>query len=621
MQVLIFSFLLIFFSESFCQNYPHLFDLQGLEDNQGNTHLFYRYGGANTICWKKDIYHLDRSTNIDTVYIRDNGYIVYPGGSCEGVYVYDYEFFDSDPNKFIYCGYDLWIDPIAELVRYDGEIQIEAFSLTEIEISKQDENLVYVSGSSLIFKSTDGGYNYSLNYDSLALIDDAIISLSKNDHNQIYGIHDNKLVRSEDEGYSYTIVDDYPLGGSTSKRELYYDFDGQHIYYVVISYSESTLRISDNNGNSNSWSEIVTTPAKMSFTLDEANTGEIYYSYRKGIYKSTDYGASFSLYKELDQKITGLYKKSGSNILYASTALKIYEIKPDSAITIKNLPTPPFIYNWFPMEIGNHWVYEIFISDGGEPEYLGDETRSIIGLEALNNGHIYFLYKMNFINGDSDTTFIRTDSSSAKLYAYSFGLETDLLFDNLLAEAGDTVCYEYNPAWGCQYVQTETPIQIFGLNKLKKEYSPQAPGFYFGHTLVNGLGLYEVYNGDLTPFRSTLKGCVIDGVLYGDTTVVSVDNENPFPPTEFSLSQNYPNPFNPSTSIQYTVGSRQFVTLKVYDVLGNEVATLVNEEKSVGSYEVEFNQASGIWYLVSGVYFYRLQANEYVETKKMVLLR
>ena len=88
-------------------------------------------------------------------------------------------------------------------------------------------------------------------------------------------------------------------------------------------------------------------------------------------------------------------------------------------------------------------------------------------------------------------------------------------------------------------------------------------------------------------------------------------------PEAFYLSQNYPNPFNPSTSIQYAVGSRQFVSLKVYDVLGNEVATLVNEEKPAGNYEIEFD-ATG---LSSGVYFYKLNAGRFIETKKLILLR
>jgi hypothetical protein len=92
-------------------------------------------------------------------------------------------------------------------------------------------------------------------------------------------------------------------------------------------------------------------------------------------------------------------------------------------------------------------------------------------------------------------------------------------------------------------------------------------------------------------------------------------------PLEFSLNQNYPNPFNPSTVISYQLPVSSDVVLKVYDVLGNEVATLVDEYKPEGSYEVEFNPAAGNRKLVSGIYFYQLKVENYIETKKMILLK
>jgi hypothetical protein len=87
------------------------------------------------------------------------------------------------------------------------------------------------------------------------------------------------------------------------------------------------------------------------------------------------------------------------------------------------------------------------------------------------------------------------------------------------------------------------------------------------------------------------------------------------------LYQNFPNPFNPSTNIQYAITSRQFVSLKVYDVLGKEVATLVNEEKSEGQYEVEFNLESSIKNPASGIYFYQLRAGDFIQTRKMLLIK
>jgi len=88
-------------------------------------------------------------------------------------------------------------------------------------------------------------------------------------------------------------------------------------------------------------------------------------------------------------------------------------------------------------------------------------------------------------------------------------------------------------------------------------------------------------------------------------------------PTNFFLSQNYPNPFNPTTTINYSVPKSGFVTIKVYDVLGREVTTLVIENKPIGNYSVQFNAAK----LTSGVYYYRIQAGDFVQTKKLILLK
>ena len=134
---------------------------------------------------------------------------------------------------------------------------------------------------------------------------------------------------------------------------------------------------------------------------------------------------------------------------------------------------------------------------------------------------------------------------------------------------------------------------------------------------------------DIT-FTDINNGWVVgdDGIILhttnGGVSFVEEEQINEIP-TEFLLSQNYPNPFNPTTNIQYAVSSRQFVTLKVYDKLGREVATLVSEEKPAGEYEVVFDGSL----LTSGVYLYRLTAGDpstssgqkFCETKKLVLLK
>jgi hypothetical protein len=101
-----------------------------------------------------------------------------------------------------------------------------------------------------------------------------------------------------------------------------------------------------------------------------------------------------------------------------------------------------------------------------------------------------------------------------------------------------------------------------------------------------------------------------------DGIPVGVEDETTLP-TEFALEQNYPNPFNPSTTFRYSIPTQSKVIIKVYDVLGNEIETLMDEEKSVGTYELTWNATS----LPSGVYFYQLKSGEFISTKKMLLLK
>ena len=85
----------------------------------------------------------------------------------------------------------------------------------------------------------------------------------------------------------------------------------------------------------------------------------------------------------------------------------------------------------------------------------------------------------------------------------------------------------------------------------------------------------------------------------------------------FKLYQNYPNPFNPSTKINYSIKEKSNVELKIFDLLGSEIATLVNEEKSPGNYEVSFDAS----FLSSGVYLYTIKAGSFVQTRKMLLMK
>jgi len=99
--------------------------------------------------------------------------------------------------------------------------------------------------------------------------------------------------------------------------------------------------------------------------------------------------------------------------------------------------------------------------------------------------------------------------------------------------------------------------------------------------------------------------------------VSSIDDSDNIIPVEYSLEQNYPNPFNPVTTINFSIPNEDLVTIKIYNTIGEEIETLINEMKQAGNYNVSFNASS----LPSGIYFYRLQAGKFLETKKMILMK
>ena len=108
-----------------------------------------------------------------------------------------------------------------------------------------------------------------------------------------------------------------------------------------------------------------------------------------------------------------------------------------------------------------------------------------------------------------------------------------------------------------------------------------------------------------------------NGTVVQFGTLTGVENSKNSIPTSFNLNQNYPNPFNPSTKITYSIPKSSYVSLKIYNVLGQEVAALVNQQQNAGSYAVNFDASS----LSSGIYLYRIQAGSFVSTKKMTLLK
>ncbi len=128
-----------------------------------------------------------------------------------------------------------------------------------------------------------------------------------------------------------------------------------------------------------------------------------------------------------------------------------------------------------------------------------------------------------------------------------------------------------------------------------------------------------VYTLAIDKYGNKWIGTISGGLaVYKENGIVTSNQEPAFSkPSEFHLFQNFPNPFNPATTIQFSVPEKDYVTIKVFDIMGREVTTLVNEYKASGEYKVEFNASD----LPSGIYFYKLQSGDFISSRKLILLK
>ena len=262
---------------------------------------------------------------------------------------------------------------------------------------------------------------------------------------------------------------------------------------------------------------------------------------------------------------------------------------------------PNSVYFWSPPVNGG--VAMIIADSSNTPWALNLGTndvlvpfcRPVIGRTELDNGQLFVAFMAS-----TDNVFPSPDTTS-----YFAGY---FLWSN---DGGNT--------WTTPLKMTPEGSIADGAPLLDWRYPSIAPV-----NPVNGgvITVHMVMQGDTIPGSNTNAmgmPVAVSAQYYHISTefmVVGVDDDISVP-TEFSLAQNYPNPFNPSTSIKYSLAEQSPVSLKVYDILGNEVVALVNTTQGVGVHEVNFNASS----LASGLYFYSLKAGSFTSTKKMMLLK
>ncbi|MDY0082058.1 MAG: T9SS type A sorting domain-containing protein [Ignavibacteriaceae bacterium] len=273
----------------------------------------------------------------------------------------------------------------------------------------------------------------------------------------------------------------------------------------------------------------------------------------------------------------------------------------------------------FPLEIGNVWTYR----DG----YFQPDMKLSIIDTAIIGGKKYYLKRDQTPSGYSSAfQYLRLGEDGFYVSRVLDSILTifpneDYLFYKKDANVGDVWIQEdvRGKSWYHKVFDTIQVASFWGsFLPVKIVETTDSSLTTYWEYWSEEFGLVRQQNSDwFSGGWSFLWGCYINGQKYGDTVLVSVDDEISDYPDNFNLYQNFPNPFNSSTIIFYEIPSTSFISLIFYDVLGNEVAKLIDEVKPAGRYEVSFN-ASG---LSSGVYFYKVTSGKFVETRKMLLMK
>ncbi|MEG8947173.1 T9SS type A sorting domain-containing protein [Rosettibacter firmus] len=611
--LILLTFCSIYYAQSIYRTDTLITLINGFEDKYGNSHIYYQIN-------QKSFYQ-EVDTTFLTLYVYDtknqleqklfNSYEVNYNISQNSFKksIVDFYCLDDELQKYIVL-YNLYTstDTSVVLLNYDGqEYHIDNGSAYFMQLIN---DTIWINLNNKIYFSSDYGKNWdTINNASSGYY---LLSISPFNTNITFYSKDGRLYKSSNRGNVVELVHDDDYWYDDVK--MYYEKDKKHIYAITANYDHKDLLISDNYGEAGSWKAVKKFLTENStMVIDDSIAGQIYYSTYDEIYFSTDFGLSFKLLTKLSEQINGLYKKPGTNILYCSTKNKIYEIKYDDngVLSQKVLKVfyPGEVLKLYPLATGNKWIYhEVGWAADIYLHPINDfKTIEVISDTIINNIRFYKIKEREFIHYET------IDSSNGKIYIAYFDGDNINYFNerNLNALPGDDF------SRGMVREIADSVKYIFGKNRFDRKFYINSLDVIF-QEYVDGIGLYrEERSFDFGYTISVLKGFIIDGVLYGDTTKVDVKDEKEKIPKDYILYQNYPNPFNSETIITFSIPKHEHVILKIYDVLGREISTLFNKELEAGFHEFKFNAQN----YYSGIYFYKIKAGNFSDTRKMILLK
>ncbi|MFZ1519200.1 MAG: T9SS type A sorting domain-containing protein [Ignavibacteriaceae bacterium] len=445
---------------------------------------------------------------------------------------------------------------------------------------------LYLTIVQQLYKSTNGGTNWS-NITTMFNGFGFQSAYVDNNDNVWATTLTSGIIKSSDAGANWI---NYTSGLTSTLNNSFFSDASGNLYAAI---QGKGFYSSTDNGNT--WNKITIVNNEEDTFIKTAELipsgGVIVFNAYNGIKVSTDLITWNSFSTGLTNQNIQELAVSDSAFFAASSDGKIYGTYRSAANWVEI--TDPSV---------SGYPYDLFVSSTGALYYLFDEEI----YKSTNDGDEW----INIGNGVDGYSFSITEHSNGNVFVGT----SDGVYRS--TDAGDS------------WTKDVSGLTDGGLSLAIHSNGSIFAGGYSSTSRSNDLGQTWI------PFTSGMFNCRITDLAFGSgdilfasaenmgvyrttSSVTSVDENESGVVNNFSLEQNYPNPFNPSTNIQYAISNKQFVQLKVYDMLGNEIATLVNEEKTAGNYEINFNASK----FSSGVYFYKLNAGSLIETKKMILIK
>ena len=540
--------------------------------------------------------------------------------STSGHWLKEFEFY-GDNNILLATGQKLlkttnsginWIELLDAGNVYDANYKIGLFRNTDIVVTQ---------GSTILY-STNGGNNFSA-YILRFSLGSNMQPAFKNSDVGIIGSDVCRLILISNYNRTYDNV--------SSNNAIFENLRDIHIFDTekVVVAGDSNLITTTNGGNS--WNK------QLGYSFKEIeflnyNTG--YGINSSQIFKTTDHGQTWNTIPNIYYYNPGPYTRSYSNLKLnpnGSVYLTFYVwYTGGSNICYSNMlySTTNDGANWNSIFSGGGSATHYGSSDSWFPDYTFNNQTAYV----INNAYTY-----NSINPvNSSTCYIKKTSNGGSNWI-NVWFKDSCNIQNLFFLNENTGYFTMkgtinNPQYDGMYRTTnggDNWLKLSSFTPARFQFTNYYTAYSIGYCSsdggINWIHQFDPFSANQIKFANNLTGYIVgnNGFIYKTTNgggiILGVNLISNVIPDKFSLSQNYPNPFNPSTVIRYQLSAAGFTTLKVFDLLGKEIASLVNEKQNAGSYAVDFNSSD--FNLPSGIYFYTLNAEEFKETKKMVLIK